>query len=132
MNPSLEQENFPIANQESTVFASDPTSVKDRPSNELYRSGVEVNYTAPAKWWNWLFYHISNWLKVSKEDRSSVKTELLNTLAAGSTVPNADVDTQLNTAIKRIEYNKCFAHDSDENAPYVEGYTLYLPETELL
>lgn len=132
MNPSLEQENFPIANQAPTVFASDPASVKDRPSNALYRSGVEVNYTAPAKWWNWLFNHITEWLKTSKEDRDNVKTELLNTLSAGSIIPNADVDTQLNSAVKRIAYNKCFTHDADDNAPYVEGYTLYLPETELL
>lgn len=132
MKPNLGQENFPVANQPATVFSSDPEGVKERPSNALYRAGVEVNYTSPAKWWNWLFNHITNWLKVSKEDKSSINTELLNVLSAGSVTPSATANNQLNTAVKRIAYTQCTEHDSDENAPYVEGYTLYLPETELL
>lgn len=132
MNPSLEQDNFPEAGQQPTVFSSDPAGVKEKPSDALYRAGVEVNYTSPAKWWNWLFNHISNWLKVSKEDRTSIRTELLGVLSAGSIVPNATVNNQLNTAIDKIAYNKCAAYDANGNAPYVEGYTLYLPETELL
>ena len=132
MNPSLEQDNFPEAGQQPTVFSSDPAGVKEKPSNALYRAGVEVNYTSPAKWWNWLFNHISNWLKVSKEDRTNIKTELINTLNAGNVVPNAAVTNQLNKAVQKIAYDTCIAHDANGNAPYVEGYTLYLPETELL
>lgn len=146
MNNTLEQQNFPNPSSDPAVFASDPSSVVEKPGNPYYADGVEVRYTAPAKWWNWLWNHISAWLSDSKADKTSMNTELLNVLSSASIAPS-DTDThQLSKGIDKVAYNRCGAYDDEEvteeidgvmvthkvNQPYVVGYTLYIPDTELL
>ena len=138
MNSSLEQQNFPNPSSAPATFASDPAAVIDKPGNLYYADGVDVNYTAPAKWWNWLWNHISAWLASSKTDRTSMTTEMQNVLSAASITPSSSDDHQLSKAIDVVCYDTCEAYDNAEedghkiNQPYVIGYTLYIPDTELL
>ena len=138
MNSSLEQENFPNPSSAPAVFASDPSSVIDRPQNPYYQQGVNVNYTAPAKWWNWLWNHISAWFADSKADRSSMNSEMLNVLSAAAIQPSVSNTHQLSKGIDTVAYDTCDAYDNAEenghkiNQPYVIGHTLYIPDTELL
>ena len=138
MNGTLQQENFPNPSSAPATFASDPAAVIDKPGNLYYADGVDVNYTAPAKWWNWLWNHISAWLASSKTDRTSMTTEMQNVLSAASITPSSSDDHQLSKAIDVVCYDTCEAYDNAEedghkiNQPYVIGYTLYIPDTELL
>lgn len=146
MYTDLQQQNFPYPNEPPAVFSSDPTGVKERPADGYYSGGVNVGYTAPAKWWNWLWNHISAWLKDSKADREAVNAELLNALSTGDITPDSADAHQLSRAVEAIAYSAPEAYDNEEiteeidgvmvthkvNQPYVVGYTLYIPETELL
>ena len=138
MNGTLQQENFPNPSSAPATFASDPAAVIDKPGNLYYADGVDVNYTAPAKWWNWLWNHISAWLASSKTDRTSMATEMQNVLSAASITPSGSDSHQLSKAIDTVAYDTIEAYDNAEedghkiNQPYVIGHTLYIPDTELL
>ena len=138
MVQDLEQQNFPNPSSAPRVFAADPEAVVEKPGNPYYADGVDVNYTAPAKWWNWLWNHISAWLKDSKADRASMNAEIENTLTAASVTP-VDSDThQLSQAVDTLAYAACNDYDNavsdghKVNQPYVVGNTLFIPDTELL
>lgn len=132
MNSSIEQQNFPDPSSASAVFASDPTAEIDRPGSPYYADGVQVNYTAPSKWWNWLWNHISAWFADSKTDRAAMTTELTNVLTAASMTPDSSNSHQLSKAISVDAYSACRNYDTGHNVPYVVGNTLYIPVTELL
>lgn len=138
MNSSLEQENFPNPSSAPAVFASDPSSIIDKPQNPYYQQGVGVNYTAPAKWWNWFWNHISAWLSNSKTDRTAMTAEMQNVLSAASITPDSSDSHQLSKAANQVAYDTCDDYDNAEenghkvNQPYVIGHTLYIPSTELL
>lgn len=139
MNSSISQEDI-------AVFSSDPLGVKERPASPYYEDGVEVGYTAPAKWWNWLWNHITAFLTDSKADRTSMHTEMANALTAASITPSASDTHQLSKAVDAIAYNTTEDYDTEEvteeidgvtvthkkNQPYVVGHTVYYPDTELL
>ena len=137
MNGTIEQQNFPEPSSTPAVFASTSTDI-EKPGNPYYADGVEVNYTAPAKWWNWLWNHISAWFKDSKADKESMFTEMTNVLSAASITPLGSDDHQLSQAVDKLGYTGCEAYTTKEenghkiNQPYVLGYTLYIPDTELL
>lgn len=137
MVSSIEQQNFPDPAAPSSVFADD-TSIIAKPASPYYEDGVDVNYTAPAKWWNWLWNHISAWFRDSKSDRTSVFNEAQNVLSAASITPQNTNTHQLSEAIDEICYDTMETYDQKEmnghkvNQPYVLGSTLYLPDTELL
>lgn len=138
MNSTLQQENFPNPSSAPATFASDPQSEIAKPGNPYYANGVDVNYTAPAKWWNWLWNHISAWLSASKTDRTSMATEMQNVLSAASITPSSSDDHQLSKAVDIVCYDTTEDYDNAEenghkiNQPYVIGHTLYIPDTELL
>lgn len=138
MNSTLEQQNFPDPSSAPEVFASDPQSVIQKPGNPYYANGVQVNYTAPDKWWNWLWNHISAWFKDSKADRENMQAELNNALSAASITPDSSDEHQLSEAIDKVTYNTADAYNDAEedghkiNQPYVVGHTLFIPDTELL
>ena len=141
-----EQENFPNPSSAPATFASDPAAVIDKPGYPYYTNGVDVNYTAPAKWWNWLWNHISAWLSSSKADRTAMSEEMNNVLTAASILPNRNQTRQLSQAISMNCYTDYANYDTEEiteeiggvevthkvNQPYVIGHTLYIPDTELL
>lgn len=146
MNSDLSQQNFPDPSSASAVFSSDPAGVKEIPGSPYYADGVEVGYTAPAKWWNWLWNHISAWLKDSKADKESMRAEALNVLSEASITPSSTDEHQLSKGINGIAYDTAERYDMAEvtevidsvtvthkvNQPYVVGHTLYVPDTELL
>ena len=138
MVSTLEQQNFPNPLSAPATFADDPTAAIEKPGNPYYEDGVDVGYTAPAKWWNWLWNHISAWFAASKTDRSNINTELSNVLSAASIQPSSADAHQVSKGIDTIAYDTCTVYDNAEqnghkiNQPYVLGYTLYIPDTELL
>ncbi len=138
MNGSLTQQNFPNASSAPATFASDPSATISKPENPYYQDGVDVGYTAPAKWWNWLWNHISAWFASSKTDKNAIHTELLNVLSTAAITPADEKTNQLSKAIDTIGYAACVTYDNAEedghkvNQPYVVGHTLYIPDTELL
>lgn len=132
MNSTLEQQNFPDPSSAPSTFASDPTAAIEQPGSPYYANGVQVNYTAPGKWWNWLWNHISAWFAASKADRTAISTELTNVLSAASIVPSSADNHQLSQAVDKNAYNSCASYDTGANIPYVVGNTLYIPATELL
>lgn len=127
-----------ITQQDITVYSSDPLGTKERPSNPYYVNGVDVGYTAPAKWWNWLWNKLTSILTQAKADRTNMLAEMYNVLSSASITPSASDNHQLSKAVNTVEYNTIEAYDNAEedghkiNQPYVVGYTLYIPDTELL
>lgn len=146
MTTTIEQQNFPTPGEAPAVFSSDPAGVKERPANGYYANGVDVGYTAPAKWWNWLWNHISAWLKDSKTDRENMLAEITNVLTAGNITPNSALNNQLSKAADNIAYGVAEDYDNEtvteeiggvmvthpKNRPYVVGHTVFYPDTELL
>ena len=138
--------NIGIAQEDMSVFSSDPAGVKERPGSPYYADGVDVGYTAPAKWWNWLWNHVTAWLTDSKADRTAMRTEMANVLTAASVSPSDSDSHQLSKAVNTVSYNTVEAYDTKEvteeiggvevthkkNQPYVISHTLYIPDTELL
>lgn len=139
MQPSISQ-------QDITVFSTDPSGVKEQPGAQDYANGVDVGYTAPAKWWNWLWNKLTSWCTASKTDRTNMHTELLNTLSEAGIAPSATSTEQLSRSVNIIERAECGDYDTKEeteeiegstatvrvNQPHVVGFTLFLPDTELL
>ena len=136
-----------VATQEDiAIFSSDPAGVKERPGSSNYQNGVDVGYTAPAKWWNWLWNKITSILTAHKADWNSMTSEMANTLSAASITPDSSDTHQLSKAVNQIAYDTCDDYDNEEvtetiggvevthkkNQPYVVGHTLYIPDTELL
>ena len=132
--------------EDINIFSSDPTGTKEKPGNPYYQDGVDVGYTAPAKWWNWLWNKITSILTAHKADWNSMTSEMANTLSAASITPDSSDTHQLSKAVNQIAYNTCDDYDNEEvtetiggvevmhkvNQPYVVGHTLYIPDTELL
>lgn len=139
MHSTLEQ-------QDIDVFSTDPTGVKERPDGTHYTDGVDIGYTAPAKWWNWFWNHITTWFGTSKTDKTAMLSEELNVLSEASILPNSAYPRQMSTSVDTIASEVCDEYDSKEiteeidgvmvthkvNQPYVIGHTLYIPDTELL
>lgn len=128
-----------VATQEDIdIFSSDPTGVKEIPEDPYYQDGVDVGYTAPAKWWNWLWNKITSILMAHKADWLNMTSEMTNTLSTASITPDSGDSHQLSKATNQIAYDTCGAYDNAEedghkvNQPYVIGHTLYIPDTELL
>lgn len=123
------------------VFATDPAAVKESPGAE-YDNGVKVQYTAPAKWWNWLWNKITAWFNDSLSDKQTLVTEMTNVLTDASIVPDAADNHQLAKSVVNIAYRHAYDHDEETvevggverpvNRPYVSGGLIVLPDTELL
>lgn len=135
-----------VTQQDIAIFSSDPSGVKEQPGSPYYADGVEVGYTAPGKWWNWLWNKITSWFTNSKADRTSMLAELTNVLSQEQITPSASDTHQLSVAIDVATKKYCSTYNAEEvtetiggvsvthkvNQPYVVGNTLYLPDTELL
>ena len=135
-----------LEQQDIDVFSTDPTGVKEKPDGTHYTDGVDIGYTAPAKWWNWFWNHITSWFGASKTDKTAMLSEELNVLSEASILPNSAYPRQMSTSVNTIASEVCEEYDSKEvteeidgvmvthkaNQPYVIGHTLYIPDTELL
>lgn len=134
MNTSFTQEAIGI-------FASDPVAIKESPGAE-YDYGVKVQYTAPGKWWNWLWNKITAWFNASLSDKQYMVTEMTNVLTDAGITPDANDSHQLTKSVQTIAYRYAQEHDEETvtvggvtrpvNRPYVDGSVIVLPDTELL
>ena len=123
------------------IFASDEAAVKESPGAE-YDNGVKVQYTAPGKWWNWLWNKITGWFNTSLSDKQSIVTEMSNVLSDAAIAPDASDSHQVAKSIETIAYRHARQHDEATtieggierpvNKPYVSGSVIVLPDTELL
>lgn len=139
MKETLEQ-------QALDIYSSDPLGTKEQPPSPNYEDGVEVGYTAPAKWWNWLYNKLCIFFSGCLVDRTAMHAELLNVLSAASVIPDSSKVHQLSDSISSIGAARCSIYNGKEvtetidgasvtykvNQPAVIGYTLRLPDTELL
>lgn len=138
--------NVTLTQEDIDIFSSDPSGVKERPSNLLYLNGVDTGYTAPAKWWNWLWNKITGFFAYGKADRVELLAEMTNVLTAGNIIPDVTNDKQLYQAVNQVMLDETEAYDNEtvteeiggvmvthpKNRPYVVGHTVYYPDTELL
>lgn len=79
------------------VYSKD-TTVIERP--ESYNAGVKVGWTAPAKWWNWLFNACTIRLKELFNTTTSIHNEIKN--AVGGTL-DPESDTQLKDKLAQMK-----------------------------
>lgn len=79
------------------VYSKDSTVI-ERP--ESYNIGVKVGWTAPAKWWNWLFKNVTERLKDLFNTVTSIHNELKN--AVGGTL-DPKSDTQLKDRLEQMK-----------------------------
>ena len=135
-----------LSQEDIDIYSADAAGEKEIPGSPYYTDGVDVGYTAPAKWWNWFWNKITTFLTNSKSDKNALLTEAKNLLSAASIAPSAAATHQLSDATDKVSYGVCVAYHDAEiteeidgvmvthkvNQPYVVGYTLYIPDTELL
>lgn len=101
--------NTTVSNMDE--YANDQLAVKERPGtdpatgDDYYAQGVKPGFSAPAKWWNWLFNALTKRVGEERSDLTVLITELKNVLAAGG-IAEQDIDptdnTQLLTAVNAI------------------------------
>ena len=135
-----------LEQQALDIYSSDPLGTKEQPPSPNYEDGVDVGYTAPAKWWNWLYNKLCVFFSGCLTDRTDMHTELLNVLSVASVIPDSSKVHQLSDSISSIGAGRCNTYNNKEitediggvsvthkiNQPAVVGYTLNLPDTELL
>lgn len=131
-----------VTQEDIDIFCTDAQSPKEQPPTANYESGVDVRYTAPAKWWNWFWNIITSWFTHHKADEQNLITEETNLLAAAGKTPVAADVHQMSDSFHDIAEN--YSEDYDEetvteggvehfvNKPYVSGSIIVLPDTELL
>lgn len=79
------------------VYSKESTVI-ERP--ESYNIGVKVGWTAPAKWWNWLFNACTSRLKELFNTTTSIHNEIKN--AVGGTL-DPESDTQLKDKLEQMK-----------------------------
>lgn len=79
------------------VYSKESTVI-ERP--ESYNIGVKVGWTAPAKWWNWLFNACTMRLKELFNTTTSIHNEIKN--AVGGTL-DPKSDTQLKDKLEQMK-----------------------------
>ena len=79
------------------VYSKDSTVI-ERPGS--YAQGVKVGWTAPAKWWNWLFKNVTERLKDIFVTTTSIHNEIKN--AVGGTL-DPESDTQLKDRLEQMK-----------------------------
>jgi hypothetical protein len=135
-----------LEQQALDIYSSDPLGTKEQPPSPNYEDGVDVGYTAPAKWWNWLYNKITVFFSGCLTDRTAMHTELLNVLSSASVTPDSTDLQQLNDSINIKCATECTVYNNKEeaelidgtsvvhavNKPNVVGYRLFMPDTELL
>ena len=131
-----------LTQEDINIFGTDPETIKEQPGETDYANGVEVRYTAPAKWWNWLWNALTGWCFHHKADNQSIITEEVNLLSAANKTPDASDNHQISDSILYIGFDNAQSYDEETvyeggeehpvNRPYVTGVTIVLPDTELL
>jgi len=135
-----------LEQQALDIYSSDPLGAKEQPPSPNYEDGVDVGYTAPAKWWNWLYNKLCVFFSGCLVDRTDMHVELVNVLTSDSVTPDSADTHQLSKSISSIGASRCTVYNNKTvtetvggtqvtykvNQPDVVGFTLRLPDTELL
>lgn len=126
-------------------YAKDaPEGMLERPNSPYFSRGVNVRFTAVAKWWNWLFNFLTVGINASVGDKRNMLAEMENLLSAAELTPsNSNNNTkQCAQSYEIIAVNNTREYDEavetirsntrPVNRPYMSGTTIVLPDTELL
>lgn len=134
--------NTVLTQEDIDIFGSDPETIKEKPGTTDYANGVEVQYTAPAKWWNWLWNALTSFLTHHKSDNQSMLTEEVNLLSSAGFTPSSSDGHQITKSFRKLAEDYAEEYDEETievdgverpvNKPYVTGGTIVLPATELL
>lgn len=84
------------------VYARDISAVKEEPDAENYPLGVKNGWTAPAKWWNWLFNELTTRVGQERADVNAIIDEIKSVLTEASIQPDATNNAQLKAAVLAI------------------------------
>ena len=123
---------IPSSNIEATSSYAVSSTVSVIPPSPYYANGVEVGYTAPAKWWNGLFNMLTNRAIQGKEDSTAIITEINNVLSASGITPATATTNQLLSALtllcvkyasKPIRANSVAINANFLNCKYNKSYT---------
>jgi hypothetical protein len=123
---------IPSSNIEDTSSYAVSSAVSVIPPSPYYANGVEVGYTAPAKWWNGLFNMLTNRAIQGKKDSTAIITEINNVLSASGITPAKATTNQLLSALtllcvkyasNSIRANSVAINANFLNCKYNKSYT---------
>lgn len=89
-------------------YANDQSAVKERPGtdpvtgDDYYAQGVKPGYSAPAKWWNWLFNALTKRVGEERSDLTVLIDELKALLTEAGITVDATSNSQVLTAVQAI------------------------------
>lgn len=89
-------------------YANDQSAVKERPDvdpvtgDDYYAQGVKPGYSAPAKWWNWLFNALTKRVKEEHDDLNVLIDELKALLTEAGITVDATSRSQVLAAVQAI------------------------------
>lgn len=89
-------------------YANDQSAVKERPGvdpvtgDDYYAQGVKPGYSAPAKWWNWLFNALTKRVKEEHDDLNVLIDELKALLTEAGITVDATSRSQVLAAVQAI------------------------------
>lgn len=89
-------------------YASDQLAAKERPGtdpvtgDDYYAQGVKPGFSAPAKWWNWLFNALTKRVGEERNDLNVLINELKAVLTEAGVQVSATSNTQLLASVLAI------------------------------
>lgn len=113
MQAELQQEDIDIYATEGS-----------RQKPDEYAQGVKVGWTAPAKWWNWLWNRLTGMLTQHKSDMEAIHTEAVNILNEVGYNPSSASSHQVSKSINKVAIEEV---ENVVEEPYVEGHKVIIP-----
>ena len=89
-------------------YANDQSAAKERPGvdpvtgDDYYAQGVKPGYSAPAKWWNWLFNALTKRVGEERDDLTVLINELKALLTEAGITVDATSNSQVLAAVLAI------------------------------
>lgn len=89
-------------------YANDQSAAKERPGvdpvtgDDYYAQGVKPGYSAPAKWWNWLFNALTKRVGEERDDLTVLINELKALLIEANIPVDATSNSQVLAAVQAI------------------------------
>lgn len=121
--------NQTVAQEDIDIYASDSLAAKAIPDQTNYGLGVKVNWTAPAKWWNWLWNRMTSILKSRLTDTDNIREEMASVLGEAGLTPADGTKRQLANSIEVMMFDD---YKKWDELPYVIDHKVYLPINEIL
>lgn len=118
-----------ITQEDIDIYASDPQAVKLSPDQTNYSLGVKVNWTAPAKWWNWLWNRMTSIMHAHISDTEAIRSEMTSVLAEAGLTPADGTKRQLSNSMNAVMFD---TYKELDNLPHVQDHKIYLPMDEII